>query len=76
MGRKSNKPLEEVKIRTFLGDWSRLTAILAPRRVPTTVFIRLLIHKTINQIEERVNLTSKSVEIDTDELIRQSESTE
>jgi hypothetical protein len=72
MGRKSNEALEENKIRLFKGDFHRLSSILAPRRVPTNVFIRHLVRKAITQIEARVNETARPVEIDADDIIRQS----
>lgn len=59
MGRRAEEPLEKKDIILFKGDWAELEAILAPRKVKPTVFIRHLVRKKILEIKERTNSVSR-----------------
>lgn len=69
MGRRADEPLEKKDIILFKGDWDELTAILAPRKVKPTVFIRALVRQKLNEIKARADIHSKPVaEVDLDKL--------
>lgn len=61
MGRKAEEPLEKKDVSLFIGDWDRLAAVLAPRRISPTVFIRKLVRRTLTQIEAKAAFDAKPV---------------
>jgi hypothetical protein len=69
MGRKAEAPLEKKDVILFLGDWDRLAAILAPRKVKPTVFIRRLVRRTIESIEARAALMAQPTPDIPDDLL-------
>ena len=69
MGRRADEPLEKKDIILFKGDWDKLVAILGPRKVKPTVFIRALVRNKIREIEARADLQAKPVpELKDDDL--------
>lgn len=62
MGRKVTAELEKKDIILFKGDWAELDAILAPRKITVTQFIRELVHRKLMQIKAAAQDTHKVVE--------------
>lgn len=75
MGKRAEEPLEKKDLNLFAGDWEELEAILKPRKVSVSVFIRKLIRQKILQIKSRAADTYRPVpETDDDESLEPGQS--
>lgn len=65
MPKKSKRPLDPIgrEIRFFVGDWDRLTEILAARRITPSEFLREYVHRKLRQIES-LPLRNEEIEVD------------
>lgn len=63
MGKKNRAELEKKDIILYKGDWADLAAILKPRRITPTVFIRELVHRKLLQIKSATQDTHNTLEL-------------